>query len=118
LLENEIGRLRTEEAYSLSGGNWEPLIRAVVAERRAGAPTSLIAAKFHNALVSWILEVAASAGLKQTVFSGGVFQNRYLTERTAAVLESQGFTVYTHRQVPPNDGGIALGQAAMSMVKL
>jgi hydrogenase maturation protein HypF len=48
------------------------------------------------------------------VFSGGVFQNRYLTERAAAALEWKGFTVHTHRQVPPNDGGIALGQVAMA----
>jgi hydrogenase maturation protein HypF len=48
------------------------------------------------------------------VLSGGVFQNRYLTERAAAALEADGFTVYTHRKVPPNDGGIALGQAVMA----
>jgi len=114
LLENEIGTLRTEEAYPLHGGDWGPLIEAVVADKRAGVSASLIAARFHNALVAWILEVAADAGLKQVVFSGGVFQNRYLTERAAAALESRGFTVFTHRQVPPNDGGIALGQAVMS----
>jgi len=118
LLENEIGTLRTpfrsEEAYPLPGGDWGPLIEAVVADKRAGVFSSLIAARFHNALVAWILEIAASARLKQVVFSGGVFQNRYLTERAAAALESCGFTVFTHRQVPPNDGGIALGQAVMS----
>jgi hydrogenase maturation protein HypF len=114
LLENEIGRLQTEEAYPLPGGDWGPLILAVMADKRAGVPASLIAARFHNALVEWILEVAAHAGLKQIVLSGGVFQNRYLTERAAAALESRGFEVHTHRQVPPNDGGIALGQAVMS----
>jgi hydrogenase maturation protein HypF len=114
LLENEIGALRSEEAYPLADGDWEPLIRAVVADKRDGLTVSLISARFHNALVNWILEVANDTGLKQIVFSGGVFQNRYLTERAAAVLESRGFTVHTHRQVPPNDGGIALGQAVMS----
>jgi hydrogenase maturation protein HypF len=114
LLENEIGALHTEEAYPLPGGDWEPLIRALVADRRDGVARPLISARFHNALVSWILEVAHETGLTQIVFSGGVFQNRYLTERAAAVLESQGLTLHTHRQVPPNDGGIALGQAAMS----
>ncbi len=116
LLENEIGRIRTEEAYPLPGGDWAPLISAVVADKIAGVAVPLIAARFHNALVEWILEVAAAAKLKQIVLSGGVFQNRYLTERAAAVLESRGFVVYTHQQVPPNDGGIALGQAAMSMI--
>jgi hydrogenase maturation protein HypF len=114
LLENEIGALHTEEAYPLDGGDWGPLIEAIVADKRAGVSASLIAARFHNALVAWILEVAASARLKQVVFSGGVFQNRYLTEHAAAALESRGFTVYTHSHVPPNDGGIALGQAVMA----
>jgi hydrogenase maturation protein HypF len=114
LLENEIGGLRTEEAYPLPGGDWDLLIRAVMDDRRSGIPASLIAARFHNSLVEWILEVAAAVKLKQIVLSGGVFQNRYLTERAAAALESRGFDVYTHRQVPPNDGGIALGQAEMA----
>lgn len=114
LLENEIGALRTEEAYPLSGGDWEPLIRAVVKDKCDGLTVPRISARFHNALVNWIVEVATSSGLKQVVFSGGAFQNRYLTERAAGILESQGFTVHTHRQVPPNDGGIALGQAVIS----
>src|SRR5579871_2407259 len=114
LLENEIGGMRTEEAYPLPSGDWGSLIQAVIADTEAGIGPSRIAARFHNALVAWILEVATRTGLKQVVFSGGVFQNRYLTERAASVLESKGFTVYTHRQVPPNDGGIALGQAVMS----
>jgi hydrogenase maturation protein HypF len=114
LLENEIGLLSTEEAYALSAGDWGPLILAVIADKRAGVAVPLIAARFHNALVEWILEVATRAKLKQIVMSGGVFQNRYLTERAAAALESRGFMVYTHQRVPPNDGGIALGQAVMS----
>ena len=106
--------LVTEEAYALAGGDWGPLISAVVADKADGVAVPLIAARFHNALVEWILEVTAAAKLKQVVLSGGVFQNRYLTERAAAALESRGFVVFTHRQVPPNDGGIALGQAVMS----
>jgi hydrogenase maturation protein HypF len=114
LLENEIGTLRTEEAYPLSSGDWAPLVSGVMQDSRAGVPVSRIAARFHNALVNWIVEVAEQVREKQIVLSGGVFQNRYLTERAAAVLESRGFVVYTHRQVPPNDGGIALGQAVMA----
>jgi len=116
LLENEIGALRSEEAYPLPGGDWAPLISAVLADKNAGICGSVIAARFHNGLIDWIVEVARHAGEKQIVLSGGVFQNRYLTERAAAVLESGGFVVYTHRQVPPNDGGIALGQVVMSGV--
>ena len=113
LLENEIGHLQAEEAYPLASGDWAQLISEVVKDTRGGVPISAIAARFHNALVTWIVEVAEQVGEKQVVFSGGVFQNRYLTERAAAVLESRDFIVHTHRQVPPNDGGIALGQAAM-----
>ena len=114
LLENEIGTVRTEEAYSLSSGDWAPLVLGVMQDSRAAVPVSRMAARFHNALANWIVEVAQQVKEKQIVLSGGVFQNRYLTERAAAVLESRGFVVYTHRQVPPNDGGIALGQAVMS----
>jgi len=114
LLENEIGALRTEQAYPLSGGDWGPMIAAVAEDKRAGIAVPAIAARFHNALVNWIVEVAEETGLKQVVLSGGVFQNRYLTERAASVLESRGFVVHTHQQVPPNDGGIALGQAVMA----
>ncbi len=113
LLENEIGALRTEEAYPLPGGDWSPLIQAVVADKNASATSSLISVRFHNALVNWIVEVATRVKLKQVVFSGGVFQNRYLTEHAAAALESKEFEVYTHQRVPPNDGGISLGQAVM-----
>src|SRR5437660_3123383 len=114
LLENEIGSLRTQEAYPLDAGDWAPLIAEILRDKREGLPVPRIAARFHNALVNWILEVAAKSALKQIVLSGGVFQNRYLTERTAAMLESLGFVVHTHRQVPPNDGGIALGQVVMA----
>ncbi|HEX4786262.1 MAG TPA: carbamoyltransferase HypF [Candidatus Sulfotelmatobacter sp.] len=114
LLENEIGPLLTAEAYALTSGDWGPLIRAVVADKAAGVAIPLIAARFHNALIGWIVEVATQAAEKQIVLSGGVFQNRYLTEHAAAALESRGFEVHTHQRVPPNDGGIALGQAVMS----
>jgi hydrogenase maturation protein HypF len=114
LLENEIGSLRTEEAYPLASGDWVPLIVEVLRDKREGLPVPRIAARFHNALAEWILEVAVASRLKQIVLSGGVFQNRYVTERAAAMLETKGFVVHTHHQVPPNDGGIALGQVVMA----
>jgi hydrogenase maturation protein HypF len=114
LLENEIGALQTEEAYPLAGGDWFPLIEQLLKDKREGVSVSTIAARFHNGLVNWIGEVAAKISEKQIVFSGGVFQNRYLTERAVGVLESRGYVVHTHHRVPPNDGGIALGQAVMA----
>lgn len=113
-LEREIGSLQTEEAYPLPEGDWEPLIRRVVEDVQAGCGSGWIAARFHNALVDWIVAVALRCRLPQVVLSGGVFQNRYLVERAAARLESRGFAVFTHQRVPPNDGGLALGQAVLA----
>jgi len=75
---------------------------------------SLIAAKFHNTIAQVILSVCRrmrnDTGLNQVVLSGGVFQNRYLLEKTSYLLSMNRFRVYTNHQVPPNDGGISLGQ--------
>jgi len=104
----------TDDAYPLIDGDWAPMIEAVRRDVIRGEATSRIAARFHNALANWIVSVAGEAGLSQVALSGGVFQNGYLVERTAALLEARGFQVYTHQRVPPNDGGIALGQAAIA----
>ena len=117
-LEWAIGPVVTDETYPLPDGDWEPLIREVLADLRNRTPAALIAARFHNALVDWIVSVAEHSGVRQVALSGGVFQNRYLVERAAARLEARGLTVYTHRQVPPNDGGIALGQAVLAGASL
>ncbi len=90
LLEKEIGGLGTGRGYPLPGGDWGPLIAAVMADVSGGVAVALIAARFHNALVNWILEVAAQAGMKRVVLSGGVFQNRYLMERAAALWNPAG----------------------------
>ena len=75
---------------------------------------SLIAAKFHNTIVQVILSICRrmrnDTGLNEVVLSGGVFQNRYLLEKTSYLLSMNRFRVYTNHQVPPNDGGISLGQ--------
>jgi hydrogenase maturation protein HypF len=114
LLERAIGGLAIEEAYPLpETGDWAPLVEAVRADVARGATPALIAARFHNALANWIVAVAARSGIRRVALSGGVFQNGYLVERAAALLEARGFAVYTHQRVPANDGGIALGQAVM-----
>jgi hydrogenase maturation protein HypF len=58
--------------------------------------------------------IADETGVRQVALSGGVFQNRLLSEKTVSLLESSGFQVFTHRQVPCNDGGISLGQAVIA----
>jgi hydrogenase maturation protein HypF len=117
-LERTIGSLYTEESYTLVErgeiGDWAPLIDAARRDVEKKEPPALIAARFHNALANWIVAVAERAGVEQVVLSGGVFQNGYLVERASALLEGRSFRVYTHRQVPPNDGGIALGQAVVA----
>lgn len=106
-----------QDAYSIPVGgenpalaDWEPLVRAVLSDRVAGLPVSQIAAKFHNGLAELALAVACRSGESQVVLSGGCFQNRRLTERVEQRLSAAGFEVFLHRQVPPGDGGIALGQ--------
>jgi hydrogenase maturation protein HypF len=59
-------------------------------------------------------DISTKTGIKATALSGGVFQNRLLSGKTKALLESAGLRVYTHRQVPCNDGGISLGQAVIA----
>jgi hydrogenase maturation protein HypF len=71
----------------------------------------VISAKFHNALVETIVAVAHRIGEERIVLTGGCFQNKYLTERAVSRLQSEGFRPYWHQRIPPNDGGIALGQA-------
>jgi hydrogenase maturation protein HypF len=104
----------TTEAYPLDsvGGviDWEPMIRAIIADTLAGVSTGEISAKFHNGLVEAILLVARASGERRVALAGGCFQNRYLTECAMRRLEAAGFTPCCHHRVPPNDGGIALGQ--------
>ena len=113
-LERAIAACDSNESYPLPDGDWRDLIVAIDNDVRNGAGVDIVAARFHNALVNWIHQTARTACVRAVLLSGGVFQNRYLTERTAAVLESDGFHVYSHQRVPANDGGISLGQAVLA----
>jgi hydrogenase maturation protein HypF len=92
--------------------DWEPMVRALLEDRRAGVTTGIIAARFHRTLAASILNVAQQMNLECVALSGGCFQNVLLTRLTIATLSAAGFRVYTHQRIPPNDGGIALGQIA------
>ena len=98
--------------------DWRPLLDAVLTDLRRGVATGIMAARFHNALVDSIVAVAQAAGERRVALTGGCFQNRLLTERAAERLERAGFEVLLHRQVPPNDGGISLGQVAIAAARL
>lgn len=91
--------------------DWELMIRGILDDISRQMPVAIISAKFHNTLAEAAVQIAIKAGEKRVVLSGGCFQNRYLTEKTVARLTEAGFAVYWHQRVPPNDGGISLGQA-------
>jgi hydrogenase maturation protein HypF len=97
----------------------------LAADLRAGTSPAVIAARFHLGLVQAIGDtierLAATHGdlwSSRVALSGGVFQNALLLERTTARLQSAGTTVLSHSHVPPNDGGIALGQAAVAAAQM
>jgi len=90
--------------------DWEPMFRQTLDDVSAGTKADVISAKFHSALAEVIVAAAQRAGQEKVVLSGGCFQNRQLTERAVSRLQGAGFRPYWHQRVPPNDGGIALGQ--------
>ncbi|MDO8210313.1 carbamoyltransferase HypF [Conexibacter sp. CPCC 206217] len=99
-----------------------PAIRAVAADMRAGVPASLVSARFHNAVATATAHACAAAaraaGTELAVLSGGVFQNVLLLERTTAHLRTLGLRALAPERMPPGDGGIAYGQAAVAAAAL
>jgi len=95
-----------------------PTIEAIVRDLSKSKPASEIAACFHNTLAAAIVEacnrIRSSDGLTCVCLSGGTFQNMFLLERAVSRLRQNGFEVFLHAKVPPNDGSIALGQAVIA----
>ena len=106
--------------FGLDGDSvdFRPAIEGIVREVREGTPAGAIAARFHNTVAEAIVEVCrrlrAEEKLNRVCLSGGTFQNMKLLARTLAGLRRLEFEVFIHAQVPPNDGGIALGQAVVA----
>jgi hydrogenase maturation protein HypF len=98
--------------------DFTPLFADLLADMATGAGTAAMAYRFHatvaRAAVEACTRIAGNSGLDRVVLSGGVFQNRLLTEMVYSGLLDRGLQIFTHRLVPPNDGGIALGQAAIA----
>ncbi|MDT8401474.1 MAG: carbamoyltransferase HypF [Bacteroidales bacterium] len=96
-------------------------IREIVYEMKEGVSPGDISARFHNTVAMAIMDgiryVSDRSGLKDIVLSGGTFQNRYLTEKLIRELKDEKFSVYYHRHVPVNDGGLALGQVAVAAAR-
>ena len=108
----------TTDAYPYAIGSdepcvidWSPMIQQILKDLRCGTERGTISAMFHNTLAGIIVEIARRVAEPRVVLTGGCFQNRRLTETTVQRLTDAGFSAYWHQRVPPNDGGIALGQA-------
>lgn len=91
--------------------DWQPALEAALADLRTGAAPGTVAEALHNGLAHAIAEVGRRVGEHRVVLSGGCFQNVRLTEAAVAALQAAGCEPIWHHRVPPNDGGIALGQA-------
>jgi hydrogenase maturation protein HypF len=90
--------------------DWEVMLRALLDDLRSSISTADCARKFHSYLAEVVWEMVKTFSVKQVALSGGCFQNRLLVELVCERLEKNGITVYRHQQIPPNDGGLAVGQ--------
>ncbi|MEQ2547442.1 carbamoyltransferase HypF [Dorea ammoniilytica] len=102
--------------------NTEALVKQIVEAKLQGTDSGELAYLFHQTLAEQIvvacIEARKSSGRNKTALSGGVFQNRLLLHLTEERLGQEGFEVLRHHMIPPNDGGIAIGQAAYGMNRL
>ena len=94
-----------------------PIIKEILEDSQKGVSISVISARFHNTLAELVLQMALrlkeSHHLTKVALSGGVWQNMSLLEKSINKLKLGGFQVFIHQQIPPNDGGISLGQAVI-----
>ena len=108
-------------AYNGQEFDAAPVIQNVVEDALNGVNPAIIGARFHQAVADLILQVSIDlcerTSISQVALSGGVFQNVTLLELTVRRLENEGFEALTHSKVPPNDGGLALGQAIIAAKK-
>jgi hydrogenase maturation protein HypF len=99
-----------------------PLIRAIVDDLQRGVSIAQIAGRFHRSIAEMLaaacVRARAETGLEEVALSGGVFQNQLLLGYVLARLEELRFKVYLNQIVPPNDGGLSLGQAAIAAARL
>lgn len=99
-----------------------PLMHSILKEAKSGVKVAAISARFHNSIVQAIvqacIQIRAETGCSEVALSGGVWQNVYLLNKTIKMLTENDFTVLRHRGVPPNDGGVSLGQLAVAAAML
>lgn len=99
-----------------------PLLEALLSDLRSGVKPPVLAARFHNSIAEIMrrvsIQIRAETGINEIALSGGVWQNVTLLKKSVGLLAKDGFKIYWHHQVPTNDGGIALGQAAIALHQL
>jgi hydrogenase maturation protein HypF len=124
LIGDAINRVPTETGIPAREAtlNVAPMIRAIVSDIQRDVPLLQIASRFHRSIAELLamacLAVREQTALNIVALSGGVFQNRLLLEQLVARLEGMAFQVYVNRRVPPNDGGLSLGQLAVAAARL
>ncbi|RMG99545.1 MAG: carbamoyltransferase HypF, partial [Aquificota bacterium] len=92
--------------------DWRPMFYELIKDKEK----QKVPSRFINTLARVCLEVALNVGIKKVCLSGGVMQNDPLVSKIKELLTKEGFEVYTHQRVPPNDGGLSLGQAVWSLM--
>jgi hydrogenase maturation protein HypF len=90
--------------------DWRPMIKQILNDKIQGIPAAEIAMAFHETLAQGIVALAKIAGEEKVLLTGGVMQNKLLVEKAVEYLKAGGFKPYIQRDIPPNDGGIAVGQ--------
>ncbi|NET35769.1 MAG: carbamoyltransferase HypF [Cyanothece sp. SIO1E1] len=121
-LESVLQDVNIDAAYPfqiMSGDaltiDWAPMVPAILDDFNQPVTLGHISAKFHNTLVETIIAIAKHVAVENVILTGGCFQNKYLSERAIQRLTAENFRPYWHQRVPPNDGGIALGQIVAAL---
>ena len=123
-LAREKAGERSAYSFAVADGLVNPseVIAAVAEDVRAGVDQGVIGVRFHNGVAQMVVDVCRrlreTFGVAEVALSGGVWQNALLLRQTMAGLRADEFTVYVHGQAPANDGGLALGQAAVAAHRL
>jgi hydrogenase maturation protein HypF len=120
-LEDELDKQETESyPFAIAQGviSWQAMFHRMLSDLEAGIAAGKIATRFHNTLINIALDICMDMReryrINKVVLSGGSFQNRYLSERLPQKLRERNFEVFTHQNIPANDGGLALGQLAIA----
>ena len=97
--------------------DWHPFIKSLLNDKSNNISVNIISTKFHNTLARIILSITEISDEEKVVLSGGCFQNALLLQKSTELLQHNGFKVYCHQRIPPNDGGLSLGQISASQIK-